>query len=93
MQLKVHWTCPTNIHWTSDNANTSPPAHWRTPTCGRGARAGRGQESGPEARAAETAWNLLSTVTLDKKEQLHPIHLLRVVLFRVLESNFPGDSL
>ena len=24
---------------------------------------------------------------------LHPVHLLRVFLLRVLESNFPGDSL
>ena len=27
------------------------------------------------------------------KRQLRPVHLLRVLLLRVLESNFPGDSL
>ena len=27
------------------------------------------------------------------KDGIRPVHLLRVVLFRVLESNFPGDSL
>ena len=26
-------------------------------------------------------------------EQVRPVHLLRVVLLRVLESNFPGDAL
>ena len=26
-------------------------------------------------------------------ERLRPVHLLRVFLLRVLESNFPGDSL
>ena len=29
----------------------------------------------------------------DREVKLRPVHLLRVSLLRVLESNFPGDSL
>ena len=53
------------------------------PTCGQGALAA---EEAPPGGAEAAGRQGVTTC-------LRPVHLLRVFLLRVLESNFPGDSL